>query len=395
MLPRNVLQKMNRGGRKASKRKSSKGKTLRPPRVAAGNARSLMSRITGTSTDGDEVDSEGYSSNTESVSQDSSTQNSETERKTETEVQTVFTEAAADANHPTQSIKRKAASQEQDAWNYNLKLKVGHEVAGISENEDNLSSKAYKDEERGEHPPITTKAVSLSTNPKANTSSKTLCWSTLLSKKAGIKTTDTILEIGPGTGNLTKKLLEAGKNVIAVEVDPRMVLELQRRFQGTPFSHRLKVIQGDVVKTDLPYFDICVANIPYQISSPLTFKLLFHQPAFRCAIIMFQREFAMRLVAQPGDTLYCRLSVNTQFYAWVSHLLKVGKNKFRPPPKVDSSVNKTLGSIFKQKNVLSVLDKNYKTLQPVQGSQNAPLSGNDDIDIARFGDQSMEVEDGC
>ena len=61
-------------------------------------------------------------------------------------------------------------------------------------------------------------------------------------QKAGIKSTDTILEIGPGTGNLTKKLLEAGKAVVAVEVDPRMVLELQRRFQGTPLSNRLKVI---------------------------------------------------------------------------------------------------------------------------------------------------------
>ncbi|KVH91794.1 Ribosomal RNA adenine methylase transferase [Cynara cardunculus var. scolymus] len=59
-------------------------------------------------------------------------------------------------------------------------------------------------------------------------------------QKAGINSTDVILEIGPGTGNLTKKLLEAGKSVVAVELDPRMVLELQRRFQGTPFSNRLK-----------------------------------------------------------------------------------------------------------------------------------------------------------
>ncbi|XWS31814.1 hypothetical protein CRYUN_Cryun23aG0108500 [Craigia yunnanensis] len=204
-------------------------------------------------------------------------------------------------------------------------------------------------------------------------------------QKAGIKSTDVILEIGPGTGNLTKKLLEAGKMVIAVELDPRMVLELQRRFQGTPFSHRLK-------------------------------------PAFRCAIIMFQREFAMRLVAQSGDNLYCRLSVNTQFYARVFHLLKVGKNNFRPPPKVDSSVvrieprkprpevnhkewdgfiricfirkNKTLGSIFKQKNVLSLLENNYKTLQALQGSQNVSLGGNDDMDGARLGDHSMELDDG-
>lgn len=60
-------------------------------------------------------------------------------------------------------------------------------------------------------------------------------------QKSGIKSTDVILEIGPGTGNLTKKLLEAGKRVIAVEIDARMVLELQRRFQGTPLSNRLQV----------------------------------------------------------------------------------------------------------------------------------------------------------
>lgn len=246
-------------------------------------------------------------------------------------------------------------------------------------------------------------------------------------QKSGIKPTDTILEIGPGTGNLTKKLLEAGKSVIAVELDPRMVLELRRRFQGTPYSNRLNVIQGDVLKCDLPYFDICVANIPYQISSPLTFKLLSHRPLFRCAVIMFQREFAMRLVAQPGDTLYCRLSVNTQLLARVNHLLKVGRNNFRPPPKVDSSVvrieprkplppvsfnewdglvricfnrkNKTLGAIFKQKNVLKLLEKNFKTLQALE----LTTEGFDhDAEMARslsalgdtLGDMSIDTDEG-
>ncbi|KAK4487334.1 hypothetical protein RD792_006053 [Penstemon davidsonii] len=245
-------------------------------------------------------------------------------------------------------------------------------------------------------------------------------------QKSGIKPTDIILEIGPGTGNLTKKLLEAGKSVIAVELDPRMVLELQRRFQGTPFSTRLKVIQGDVLKCDLPYFDICVANIPYQISSPLTFKLLSHRPLFRCAVIMFQREFAMRLVAQPGDTLYCRLSVNTQLLARVNHLLKVGRNNFRPPPKVDSSVvrieprkplppvnfkewdglvricfnrkNKTLGSLFRQKTVLSLLKKNYETLQALQLT---PDGLSDDKEMAEclsalgntLGDMSVDTDE--
>ena len=59
---------------------------------------------------------------------------------------------------------------------------------------------------------------------------------------------------------------------------------------------------------------------------------------FRCAVLMFQREFAQRLVAKPGDKLFCRLSVNTQLLAKVEHLMKVGKNNFRPPPKVDASV---------------------------------------------------------
>jgi hypothetical protein len=61
----------------------------------------------------------------------------------------------------------------------------------------------------------------------------------------------------------------------------------------------MQVIQGDILKTELPYFDVCVANVPYQISSPITFKLLSHRPLFRCAVIMFQKEFAQRLVLSP------------------------------------------------------------------------------------------------
>lgn len=84
----------------------------------------------------------------------------------------------------------------------------------------------------------------------------------------------------------------------------------------------------------MPFFDVCVANIPYQISSPLVFKLLSQKPMFRCAILMFQKEFAQRLIAKAGSDLYCRLSVNVQLLAKVDHLIKVGKNNFKPPPKV-------------------------------------------------------------
>ncbi|XP_043598325.1 probable dimethyladenosine transferase [Bombus pyrosoma] len=207
-------------------------------------------------------------------------------------------------------------------------------------------------------------------------------------EKAAVRPTDVVLEIGPGTGNMTVKLLDKAKKVIACELDARMVAELQKRVQGTIYQSKLQIMIGDVLKTDLPFFDLCVANIPYQISSPLVFKLLLHRPLFRCAVLMFQREFAERLVAKPGDKLYCRLSINTQLLARVDLLMKVGKNNFRPPPKVESNVvrieprnppppinyqewdgltriafvrkNKTLSAAFKQTTVLTMLEKNYK-----------------------------------
>lgn len=77
----------------------------------------------------------------------------------------------------------------------------------------------------------------------------------------------------------------------------------------------------------------------FQISSPFVFKLLLHRPIFRCAVLMFQQEFAQRLIAKPGDKLYCRLSANVQLLAKVDHLMKVGKNNFRPPPKVCMPTN--------------------------------------------------------
>ncbi len=78
-------------------------------------------------------------------------------------------------------------------------------------------------------------------------------------------------------------------------------------------QRKLEVIIGDFVKVEpLPYFEVCISNTPYQISSPLIFKLLSHRPLFRVAILMFQREFALRLVARPGSALWSRLSANVQ-----------------------------------------------------------------------------------
>ena len=89
-----------------------------------------------------------------------------------------------------------------------------------------------------------------------------------------------------------------------------------------------------------PIFDVCVANLPYQISSPFTFKLLAHRPAFRCAVLMFQKEFAERLIAKVGESQYGRLAVNTSLFVKVTCVCKVGRMNFTPPPEVDSMVVK-------------------------------------------------------
>ncbi|KAL2055753.1 hypothetical protein ABVK25_003997 [Lepraria finkii] len=156
--------------------------------------------------------------------------------------------------------------------------------------------------------------------------------------KADLKQSDIVLEVGPGTGNITVKILEKAKKVIAVELDPRMAAEVTKRVQGKPESKRLEVMLGDVIKTELPYFDVCISNTPYQISSLLTFKLLTLLPSPRTCILTFQLEFAQRLFAHPGSALYSRLSVNTQMWATVTHIMKIGRNNFRPPPAVESSV---------------------------------------------------------
>jgi 18S rRNA (adenine1779-N6/adenine1780-N6)-dimethyltransferase len=157
-------------------------------------------------------------------------------------------------------------------------------------------------------------------------------------EKAAVKPTDVVIEVGPGDGALTHKLLETCKKVIVYEIDPRMIAELHKRFQNTPLMAKLEIVRGNFLQAKLPYFDRCVANCPYAISSGIVFKLLRHQPSFKCAVLMFQREFALRVCAPPGSELYGRLGVNAQLFARCQHLMKVNKASFQPPPKVESSV---------------------------------------------------------
>merc|ERR1712154_123617 len=194
---------------------------------------------------------------------------------------------------------------------------------------------------------------------------------------------------------LTVQLLQKCKKVIAIEVDVRMVSELRKRVIGTEYEHKLEIIHGDAIKIKhLPFFNLCVANIPYQISSPLIFKLLSHRPSFRCAVLMVQEEFAKRCVSRVGDYFWSRLSINCKLLSRVAYLKKVSKHNFRPPPKVESAIirieprrpipninfiewdgliriaferrHKLIQKIFHNKNVIKRLHKNYITFMKMK-----------------------------
>lgn len=107
-------------------------------------------------------------------------------------------------------------------------------------------------------------------------------------EKSYLKPTDTVLEIGPGTGNISVRILEKAKKLVAVELDPRMASEITKRVMGTPNQKKLEVLLGDAIKLDFPPHDVCISNTPYQISSPLVFKLLSMPNPPRCCVLMFQ-----------------------------------------------------------------------------------------------------------
>jgi 16S rRNA (adenine1518-N6/adenine1519-N6)-dimethyltransferase len=152
-------------------------------------------------------------------------------------------------------------------------------------------------------------------------------------KYADISKEDVVLEVGPGYGILTKPLCRAAKKVIAVEKDPRLVWILE----GQNLQN-LSIINADVMDLDFSKikFNKVVSNPPYYIASPLTFKLL--SSPFKLGVLMYQLEFAKRLVANPGDSDYGRLTVNTFYWAECSLLEKVSRRAFKPQPAVDSCI---------------------------------------------------------
>ena len=147
-----------------------------------------------------------------------------------------------------------------------------------------------------------------------------------------------VLEIGPGLGALTDRLLQAEVHLTAIEIDRELAALLRQRD-----NRRLEVIEGDVLRLDWNTFlpaqaSKLVANLPYNISSQVLFKILDHRQAFSRLVLMFQKEVGDRLLAQAGTRQYGILSVLMQTWYDVRRVVRVSPTAFSPPPKVESVV---------------------------------------------------------
>lgn len=153
---------------------------------------------------------------------------------------------------------------------------------------------------------------------------------------------DQVIEIGPGTGILTECIIQKyPAEFHAVEIDRNLAAELTRKF-----TDNIRILESDFLKLNLSdvisakYKTKIIGNIPYNITSPILFKLLEHHRVIECAVFMMQKEVAKRIVADKGTKDYGILSVMMRTYANVNYLFEVNRKNFRPIPKVDSAIVK-------------------------------------------------------
>jgi 16S rRNA (adenine1518-N6/adenine1519-N6)-dimethyltransferase len=145
----------------------------------------------------------------------------------------------------------------------------------------------------------------------------------------------TVVEIGPGRGALTAKLLEKSQRVVAIELDRDLAQYLRQEFSAEP---RLEIVEADALTTDLGQWgSVPIAgNLPYYAATPIIEKTIRQRPPR--AVFLIQKEVAERLVAQPGQRAYGYLTVATALFASADLLFEVKPGAFQPPPEVDSAV---------------------------------------------------------
>ena len=146
---------------------------------------------------------------------------------------------------------------------------------------------------------------------------------------------DLVIEIGPGRGALTEKLLRRAARVVAIEIDATLVDHLRTRFAGEP---RLEIVHADVLATDLAQWGRApiAGNLPYYITSPILEKTV--RLDVPRVVFLIQKEVAERLIAKPCHREYGYLTLQTALFADTRMLFEVKPGSFRPPPQVDSAV---------------------------------------------------------
>ena len=148
---------------------------------------------------------------------------------------------------------------------------------------------------------------------------------------------DVILEIGTGIGTLTIELAKKAKKVIAIEQDENICKILAKRLKDEKIDN-VELLNEDALNVEFPKFNKIISNLPYQISSPITFKFLDYD--FDLAVLMYQKEFANRMNGKVGTKNYSRLSAMLYFKCDVEKLTDVSSESFIPKPKIDSTVVK-------------------------------------------------------
>jgi len=153
---------------------------------------------------------------------------------------------------------------------------------------------------------------------------------------------DAVLEVGPGLGEMTLALARLAKQVTAVEIDPRFVRILKKKLADWP---NVEVVEADILRVDFKSFLTregrplkVVANLPYQISTPLLFRFIETKDVFSTLTLMLQKEVAARMAASPARKEYGPLSVFAQLFLDASVLFFIKPAAFFPPPKVESAV---------------------------------------------------------
>ena len=151
---------------------------------------------------------------------------------------------------------------------------------------------------------------------------------------ARINPEDTVVEIGPGRGSLTRELSASALRVIAIEIDRDLLPQLRAEMPAN-----VEIVEGDALTIEFPPRSFhLVGNLPYNIATPLFKRFIEHRSQMLDVTVMIQKEVADRLIARPGTGEYSPLSILIQYYAAVTYGFKVPPGAFTPRPKVDSAV---------------------------------------------------------